>query len=200
MRCAYGCRDAGHIWELCCGSALEAIGFTVGAASPCCFYQKTRDISVVVHGDDFTALGADADLDHYEQKPAEHFELNIRGRIGEGCTGPNEIRILNRCVKLTTKGLICEADPRHVDIIAGAFNLTSKSSGVGNPGVKEPDADGEASKSEDGPCTAVAIPTSDDDTAPHEKSYNSKCSHNRLGEADSLKCFTSNNDIQSPGD
>ena len=96
VRCADGCRDAGHIWELCCRSALESIGFTTGAASPCCFYYKTRNTSVVVHGHDFTALGTDADLDHYEQKFAEHSELKIRGRIGEGCAGPNEIRILNR--------------------------------------------------------------------------------------------------------
>ena len=115
-----------------------------------CFYHKTRDIRVVVHGDDFTAPGADADLDHHEQKLAEHFELKIRGCIGEGCAGPNEIRSLNRCVKLTNEGLIYEADPRHVDALADAFNLTPKSSGVGTSGVKEPDADGEAPKSEDG--------------------------------------------------
>ena len=40
---------------------------------------------------------------------ADHFELKIRGRIGEGCAGPNVIRILNRCVKLTIEGLIYEA-------------------------------------------------------------------------------------------
>ena len=40
VRCAYGCRDAGHIWEMCYRGALEAIGFTTGAASPCCFYTE----------------------------------------------------------------------------------------------------------------------------------------------------------------
>ena len=53
------------------------------------------------------------------------------------------------------------------------------------PGVNAPDADGEASKSEDGACTAAAIPASDDDTAPHKKPDNVECSHNRLSEADS---------------
>ena len=76
------------------------------------------------------------DLDHYEEKLAEHLELKIRGRIGEGSTGPDEIRILNRCGKLTNEGLIYEADPRHVDMIVDAFNRTSKSSGFGTPGVK----------------------------------------------------------------
>ena len=67
VRCAYGCRDAGHIWELCFWSALEPMGFASGAASLCCFVHKVRATSVVVHGDDFTALGTDGDLEHYEK-------------------------------------------------------------------------------------------------------------------------------------
>ena len=63
VRCAYGCRDAGHIWELRYRSALESMGFITGVASPCCFYHKARDVSVVVHGDDFTAIGSDSDHD-----------------------------------------------------------------------------------------------------------------------------------------
>ena len=132
VRCAYGCRDVGHIWKLCYRSALESIVFVTGVASPCCFYHKTRDISVVVHADDFTALGTDADLDFYEKKLAEHFELKIRGRNGKGSPGPNETRILNRCVELTPECLIYEADPRHIDLLSEAFRL-QKSSGV-NPG------------------------------------------------------------------
>ena len=100
------------------------IGFVLsGAASPCCFYHKTRDISVVVQGDDFTALGTDADLDLYKKKLAEHFELKIRGRIGEGCSGPNKNRIMNRCVELTPEGHIYKADPHHVDLLTDAFGL-----------------------------------------------------------------------------
>ena len=107
---------------------------------------------------------------------------------------------MNKCVKLTSEGLLYEAVPRHVDILANAFNRTSKSSGVGTLGVKEPDADREASKSEDGACTAMAIPFSDDDTAPHEKSDNFKCSHKTLGETNNLKCFTTHIGNQSAND
>ena len=77
VRCAYGCRDAGHIWELCYRSALESMGFTTGIASPCCFWLETRGVSVVVHGDDFTAVGSDQDLDWYEAELAKHFDLKI---------------------------------------------------------------------------------------------------------------------------
>ena len=85
-------------------------------------------------------------MDFYETKLTEHFELKICGRIGKGCPGPNKIRILNRCVKLTPEGLIYEADTRHVDLLTDAFSL-QKSNGVLTPGIKPPDADGEATKS-----------------------------------------------------
>ena len=82
--------------------------------------------------------------------------------------------MFSRCVKLTTEGLIYEAGPRHVDLLADALILTSKSHGVSKPGVKEPDADGEAPKSKYGTLTAMAIPISDGDTVPHGKSDNFK--------------------------
>ena len=59
VRCVYGTRDAGSIWEDVYRSALEAMGFKSGVASPCCFTHKARGLSIVVHGDDFTALGTD---------------------------------------------------------------------------------------------------------------------------------------------
>ena len=148
VRCAYGCRDAGHIWEECYRAALLSMGFVAGKGSPCCFYHATRNISVVVHGDDFTALGTDDDLDVYEKGLAKHFELKIRGRIGEGCTGPNEIKILNRCLKLTSRGLEYEADPRHIDLLSDAFKL-EKANAVGTPGVKEKGHEAFSEKGED---------------------------------------------------
>ena len=67
-RCMYGTRDAGAIWESVYTDALLAMGFAQGAASPCCFYNKTLNISCVVHGDDFTALATDSSLDVFEQE------------------------------------------------------------------------------------------------------------------------------------
>ena len=87
-RCAYRYRDAVHIWEKCYRATLISIGFSCGRRSPCCFHHATRDISLFVHGDDFTALGTDADLDDYEKAMAEHFEFKIRGRIGKDVLDP----------------------------------------------------------------------------------------------------------------
>ena len=114
----YGTRDAGSIWEDVYRGALEAMGFTSGVASPWCFVNTKRNISVVVHGDDFTALGTDQDLDWYESELAKHFENQIRDRLGEGCPGVNELRIWNRVVRITPAGITYEADPRQADLLA----------------------------------------------------------------------------------
>jgi hypothetical protein len=127
---------------------LEGVGFTAGASNPCVFHHHSRDIAIVVHGDDFTSLGTDAELDWYEAELQKSFEVKIRGRLGEGCTGPQEIRILNRIVSVNKNGLTYEADPRHGDLLSSSLGLTSDSSAA-TPGVKPIDRDANASKSDE---------------------------------------------------
>ena len=158
VRCIYGTRDAGAIWEDCYRDALESIGFTSGSASPCCFWHKERNLSCVVHGDDFSTLGLDGDLDWLEKSLSEHFEIKIRGRIGEGVAGDNEMRILNRIVSVDEKGIYYEADPRHVDLLSSSLGLT-KANSVGTPGVKDPDPDYALIKTDE----SEGVPTLDGD-------------------------------------
>ena len=61
-RCAYGTRDAGLLWEETYSDALADMGFARGIASPCVFFNSSRDLRVVVHGDDFTVMGCRAQL------------------------------------------------------------------------------------------------------------------------------------------
>ena len=130
MKCVCGTRDAGMIWEETYGAALQQIGFTAGRASPCCFFHKDRSIHLVVHGDDLTAMGVRADLDWYEERLGQSFELKIRGRIGEDTT-LKTMRILNRIVTLTDEGLIYESDPRHAELMARNLAL-EEGKGVGH--------------------------------------------------------------------
>ena len=58
----YGFRPAASAWEKHYSGKLEEIGFTRGVSSGVVFYHKARDISLVVHGDDFTFCGGDKDL------------------------------------------------------------------------------------------------------------------------------------------
>ena len=63
VRCVYGTRDAGRIWEDTYTQVLVNIGFEIGKSNPCVFYHPGKDITIVVHGDDFTALAGDPELD-----------------------------------------------------------------------------------------------------------------------------------------
>ena len=140
VRCVYGTRDAGAIWEDCYRDALEAMGFTSGIASPCCFYHAARGISVVVHGDDFTNLGTDEDLDWLQVELAKYFEIKVRGGIGEAIEGDNDMRILNRIVTVEQDKITYEADPRHVDLMSASLGITAANSVV-TPGLKDSDPD-----------------------------------------------------------
>ena len=93
-------------------------------------------------------MATNTDLDFYEKGLAQHFELKIRGRIGKGCMGENEIKILNRFIKLEDSGLVYEADPRHTDLLAAGFGL-QKCNGVSTPGVKDAEADHDMVKNDE---------------------------------------------------
>ena len=72
-----------NFWEDTYTKVLEGLGFATGESNPCVFHHAKRDISIVVHGDDFTALGLDVDLNRYEAELQKLFEIKIRGRLGE---------------------------------------------------------------------------------------------------------------------
>ena len=106
--CMYGTRNAGANWETCYTSALLSMGFAHWVASPCCFIHKDKGVQVVIRGDDFTALGTDVGLDWYEHALAEHFELKLKGRLGHDDQDMTDMRVLNRLLGVTDKGLLDE--------------------------------------------------------------------------------------------
>lgn len=71
----YGTREAGKLWEDCYTQVLNSIGFKTGISNSCVFYHENRDMSIVVHGDDFTTLGFDKDLDWYEGELRKSFGI-----------------------------------------------------------------------------------------------------------------------------
>ena len=125
LRCCYGTRDAGSLWEDAYTQALLAMGFQQGRSSPCVSHHKLRDITIVVHGDDFTALGLEDDLTWYEKRLAEHFEIGDRHRISDQPGTEQEARILNRIIRVDENQISYEADPRHIELLARSLNLTT---------------------------------------------------------------------------
>ena len=71
----------------------------------------------------------------YEAELSKVFEIKVRGRLGESCT-MTKIKILNRAVRVAADGLEYEADPRHVELLAGSMNMAAANS-VKTPGVHD---------------------------------------------------------------
>ena len=63
----YGTRDAAMNWSTEYGETLKAAGYVQGKTSPCLFFHKGKNVTVMVHGDDFVAVG---DPEHLESTKA----------------------------------------------------------------------------------------------------------------------------------
>lgn len=97
-----------------------------GGASPCCFHHSHDGISLVVHGDDFTALSTDEGPDYLEEGVPRFFECELKGEIGHGAGDLAEMRVLNGVLRICPEGLLYEPDPRHVELAAKSFNFEAK--------------------------------------------------------------------------
>jgi len=138
LKSLYGCRDAGHNWELEVARVMLSIGFVQGPSNPCIYYHAGRDIRTMVHGDDFVSLGSKTNLEWFHSELSKAWTIVIRGILGPpsmaGCV--QEIVILNRLLSWTSEGLELEADPRHASLIVQAMGVTGAK--VTTPMVKEP--------------------------------------------------------------
>ena len=48
------------------------------------FWHEERQLRAVIHGDDFTLLGNEIELDWFRDNIQAKFEVKIRGRLGPG--------------------------------------------------------------------------------------------------------------------
>ena len=135
----YGTRDAAQNWENEYREFLISEGFKAGISTPCVFWHPVRNVRVVVHGDDFTALGVRAQLDWFRGIMTKRFEVKFRGTLGPREQDEKSMRILNRVVEWTSRGIVYEADQRHAEIIIRELKLESESKSVVTPGIKNSD-------------------------------------------------------------
>jgi hypothetical protein len=106
-------------------------------------FHPTREVRLVVHGDDFTALGWESQLDWYRGQVTNKFEAKVKGRIGPARNDLKSTRVLNRLVQWTREGIEYEAYQRHAEIIIQELGLQEGSKSVNTPG--------ESSKRKDAP-------------------------------------------------
>ena len=114
-------------------------GFVQGKAKAYLFYNPKTDTAVMVHGDDFVAVGKSAGLKKTREALENKYRLKVQILGGsKGCT--QEIRVLNKVIRYTASGIEMEADPRHAEIVIRDLGLErGKASRV--PGAKEPSSD-----------------------------------------------------------
>ena len=130
----YGTRDAASNWEECYAETLIGMGFKQGVSSPCVFYHPVREISTVVHGDDFTSLACESDLLWFKNQLLKRFLIKDRGILGPDKHDLKEIRLLNRIIAWEDSGIRYEADQRHAEILIKALGLEHAKE-VDTPGV-----------------------------------------------------------------
>ena len=132
----YGTRDAAQNWEETYVGFMESLGFQRGRASPCVFSHAKRGVRAVIHGDDFTILGFEGELDWFRGQIRGNFEVKFRGRLGPGRGDDKAVRILNRVVYWDAEGIKYEPDQRHAEIIIQQLGLKGKKTAV-TPGVNQ---------------------------------------------------------------
>ena len=137
-RWLYGMRPAAKAWEEHYATWLtNEGGFRRGISAATVFWQPRWDVSLVVHGDDFTALGPERHLREFEKQTRTWYTIKTRGVLGPELHDDEEITLLNR--KLVWRdGLITyEADPRIVGNILEAIGLEEGSKTLDTPIVVE---------------------------------------------------------------
>jgi hypothetical protein len=109
----YGFRPAAQAWENHYAEHLAAEGFVRGKDSPVSFYDEVRDVSCLVHGDEFAFVGDEKGLNHIESKMKTWYELKVKARLGPDPSDDKEIDVLNRIVRCAPNAYEHEADPKH---------------------------------------------------------------------------------------
>ena len=118
----YGTRDAPQNWQEKLSSDLEEMQFQAGVYNPCIFYNQIRDISVMVHGDDYVAVGAEQDLQWLQTEIRKRYDVKVE-MIGPEHSDQNTVKVLNRIITFVPGGILYEADPRHAELLAEFMGL-----------------------------------------------------------------------------
>ena len=131
----YGTRDAATNWQEEFIATLQNNGFTKRRASPCNFHQSQRQISVIVHADDFTSTGTKKQLIWCQKIFDEAYECKHHW-LGPDSGEEESMRILNRIISWKKSGICYEADQRRVEVIIDQLQRADARS-ASSPGTRE---------------------------------------------------------------
>ena len=109
---------------------LVEVGFERGDSCGVAFYHPHRDLSLAVHGDDFTFCGLEEDLLWVKDLMQSWFEIKMRGILGGDEGDVRQITLLGRVITWTPDGIEYEADPKHRQLVLDYFGLGNGSNEV----------------------------------------------------------------------
>eukprot|EP00973_Karenia_brevis_P095138 12425852-Karenia_brevis.AAC.1 len=135
----YGTRQAAQNWQNRVSEVLVGHGFQQAKSSPCVFYNPTRDILTMVHGDDFLSTAVESNLKWLESILRREFEIKTK-IVGPEGKDEKQLKILNRIITYREHGIDYEPDPRHAEIIVEQLGLKNAKE-LSTPGVdQEPES------------------------------------------------------------
>ena len=82
----YGTRDAAQNWQRTVEEHLVSLGFRQGLASGSVFHHKARNLSTLVHGDDYVTVGSEEGANWLKAQLENKFEIKTTiGGVGPDC-------------------------------------------------------------------------------------------------------------------
>ena len=114
-------------WELHYQSIMRTIGFHVGVSNSSIIRHPGRDITCVIHGDDFVFGGASEDLQWVIGHMQASFSLVVRGILGPEGEDVKSIDVLNRRVTWDHRGISMQADSALIEKYLALVGLDTSS-------------------------------------------------------------------------
>ena len=101
----YGTRDAATNFQREVARLMKSLGYIQAKYNASLFYHPQEDVQVLVHGDDFVAVGQRNEIQKFKQQLAKRFTMKTK-IVGSGA-GEGEVqeaRVLNRIVRCGASG------------------------------------------------------------------------------------------------
>ena len=144
LQSLYGTRDASSNWEREYGRTLERGGFAKGVASPCRFWHSEWQVRLLVHGDDFFAVGPMGGLENFKGLMESTYDCKI-DCIGIGKNDAKQLRVLGRVITINEDGVSYECDQRHAESVCHHLGVEGGNKCT-TPWEKESSPTGEAQR------------------------------------------------------
>ena len=93
-RSMYGTRDAASIWGETWSDVLKESSMKVGTACPAFFCSCDGDLKGLCHGDDFSVVARQKQLQTFGKFLEKRFEVKQTGHIGFGVNDKKELKNL----------------------------------------------------------------------------------------------------------